>query len=100
MHTATANTVPRALIFSYSDSCVYFVGTTFEPQGESKEVTFFKDEQGNLLKFRNLYQAKAFFARAGFFNGWLVMHSAYDEMVGNEKGQTAELPWICEVAVA
>lgn len=81
----------RALIFSYSDSLYYFAGTTEEPQGQSHCVTFLKDEQGNLKKFPSIYRAKQALIYAGFEYGWLVMHSAYDEMIGNEPARPAEL---------
>jgi hypothetical protein len=81
----------RALIFSYSDSLYYFAGTTEEPQGQSHCVNFFKDEHGKLKKFPSLYRAKQALIHAGFKYGWLVMHSAYDEMIGNEPARNAEL---------
>lgn len=90
----------RALIFSYSDSLFYFVGTTADSAGHSDNVQFYKDEVGNLLKFRSLFHAKQFLFTQGFTKGALVMQSAYDEMIGNEPAQKAELPWLYEEAVA
>jgi hypothetical protein len=90
----------RALIFSYSDSLFYFVGTTTDAEGRSDNVRFCKDDVGNLLKFRCLFHAKHYLFTLGFTKGALVMQSAYDEMIGNEPAQKAELPWIYEEAVA
>ncbi|HRH77928.1 MAG TPA: DUF6482 family protein [Cellvibrionaceae bacterium] len=90
----------RALIFSYSDSLFYFVGTTEEAAGSSDAVRFFKDDYGNLLKFRSLFQAKTYLFNQGYTQGALVMHSAYDEMIGNEPAQKAEMPWLFDGAVA
>ena len=94
------STNTRALIFSYSDSLFYFVGITQEPLGQSDSVTFFKDDCGNLMKYRSLFHAKQYLASLGFSRGWLVMQSAYDEMIGNEPAQKAEMPWVIEAAVA
>lgn len=82
----------RALIFSYSDSIHYFAGITHEPVGQSDAVNFLKDENGKLKKFPSLYRAKKSLLDMGFEKGWLVMHSPYDEMIGNERAQKAELP--------
>lgn len=87
MHTSN-----RALIFSYSDALFYFAGTTGEPMGSSSEVVFFKAEDGKPKKFSSLFQAKQFMLEMGFEKGWLVMYTAYDEMIGNERAQNAELP--------
>ncbi len=83
--------VNRALIFSYSDCMYYYAGTTHEPQGKSSAVSFLKDENGKLQKFPSLYRAKLALINLGFAQGWLVMQSPYDEMIGNEPAQKAEL---------
>lgn len=90
----------RALIFSYSDSLFYFVGTTHEAEGSTDAVQFFKDEVGNLLKFRSLFHAKQYLFTQGYTKGALVLQSAYDEMIGNEPAQKAEMPWLFDGAVA
>lgn len=81
----------RALIFSYSDCIHYYAGTTQEPQGLSADVSFLKDANGKLQKFQSLYRAKLALINLGFAQGWLVMQSPYDEMIGNEPAQKAEL---------
>jgi Family of unknown function (DUF6482) len=86
------NSDTRALIFSFSDVLFYFVGTTVEPIGQSDAVTYLKDQDGRLKKFPSLFRAKQHFSELGFENGWLVMQSPYDEMIGNEAPQKAELP--------
>jgi len=88
----SANT--RALIFSYSDSLYYFAGTTEEPLGKSDHVNYLKGDNGELKKFPSLYRAKQSLHEMGFDKGWLVMHSPYDEMIGNEQAQKSELPLI------
>ena len=52
------------------------------------------------MKYRSLFHAKQYLASLGFSRGWLVMQSAYDEMIGNEPAQKAEMPWVIEAAVA
>jgi hypothetical protein len=84
----------RALIFSYSDSLYYFAGTTEEPLGHSDHVNYVKGDDGKIKKFPSLYRAKQSLLDIGFEKGWLVMHSPYDEMIGNEPSQKAELPLI------
>jgi hypothetical protein len=81
----------RALIFSYSDCMHYLVGTTQEPKGCSSAVTFLKDGHGKLQKYPSLYRAKLALINLGFTQGWLVMHSPYDEMIGHEPAQKTEL---------
>ena len=81
----------RALIFSYSDCIHYYAGIAKEPQGSSADVSFLKDANGKLQKFPSLYRAKLALLSLGFSQGWLVMHSPYDEMIGNEPAQKAEL---------
>jgi hypothetical protein len=85
------NNTIRALIFSYSDCMYYYAGTTQEPQGNSSAVNFLKDANGKLQKFPSLYRAKLALINFGFAQGWLVMQSPYDEMIGNEPAQKAEL---------
>lgn len=85
------NDTTRALIFSYSDCMHYFAGTTQEPQGNSSVVNFLRDGNGKLQKFPSLYRAKVALINLGFTQGWLVMHSPYDEMTGNEPAQKTEL---------
>lgn len=85
-----SNTI-RALIFSYSDCMHYYVGTTYEPQGSSSVVSFLRGANGKLQKFPSLYRAKLALINLGFTQGWLVMQSPYDEMIGNEPAQKAEL---------
>jgi hypothetical protein len=85
------NLQERALIFSYSDSLYYFTGTTKEPQGQSGSINYWKDAQGKMKKFPSLYCAKQALVDLGFEQGWLVMYSAYDEMIGNEPAKNAEL---------
>ncbi|HOY21588.1 MAG TPA: DUF6482 family protein [Cellvibrio sp.] len=81
----------RALIFSYSDCLYYYAGTTQEPKGCSAAVNFLKDANGKMQKFPSLYRAKLALINLGFAQGWLIMQSAYDEMIGNEPAQKAEL---------
>jgi len=81
----------RALIFSYCDCIHYYAGTTQEPQGCFADVSFLKDANGKLQRFPSLYRAKLALFNLGFAQGWLVMHSPYDEMIGNEPAQKAEL---------
>ena len=85
-----ANT--RALIFRFSDSLYYFAGTTEEPLGQSDTIKYLKGDDGKPKKFPSLYRAKQGLLDMGFEKGWLVMHSPYDEMIGNEQAQKAELP--------
>ncbi|RYZ97460.1 MAG: hypothetical protein EOO68_15290 [Moraxellaceae bacterium] len=87
------NAATRALVFSYSDAYFYFAGTTIEPIGNYASVEYLKDESGKLIKFPNLFLAKQALFNLGFEKGWLVMYSAYDEMIGNGPAQQAELPW-------
>ena len=81
----------RALIFSYSNSLYYYAGSTEEPNGHSSIVSYLRDANGKLQKFPSLYLAKVALINLGFTQGWLVMHSPYDEMTGNEPAQKAEL---------
>ena len=81
----------RALIFSYSNSLYYYAGSTEEPNGLSSIVSYLRDANGKLQKFQSLYLAKVALINLGFTQGWLVMHSPYDEMIGNEPAQNAEL---------
>ncbi len=82
----------RALIFSYSDCRHYFAGTTDEPEGMSNAATFLKTADGKLRKFPSLYSAQNALLAMGYTQGWLVMHSPYDEMIGNEPARTCEMP--------
>ena len=88
------NSTTRALIFSYSDSLYYFAGTTEESEGNSNAVNYLKGADGKPQKFPSLYRAKQTLLNMGFVKGWLVMHSPYDEMIGNERAQKAELPLV------
>lgn len=88
------NSSTRALIFSYSDCANYFVGTTLEPLGISNTVEYEKDRNGKLRKFPSLYRAKQHLIELGFDRGWLVLQSPYDEMIGNERAQKSELPFL------
>jgi hypothetical protein len=82
----------RALIFSYSDCVHYLAGTTEEPEGQSELAQLFKDNEGKLRKFPSLYRAQQALKKMGFERCWLVMHSSYDEIIGNEAARKAELP--------
>jgi hypothetical protein len=93
------NMATRALIFSYSDAYFYFAGTTDESVGNYDTVAYLKDDNGKLIKFANLFLAKQALFNMGFEKGWLVMYSAYDEMIGNEPAQKAELPWFCSMTM-
>ena len=86
--------ITRALVFSYSDSLHYFAGTTEEPEGVSDAVNYIKDADGKPRKFPSLDRAKRSLMEMGFDQGWLVMQSPYDEMVGNEQAQKSELPLV------
>ena len=81
----------RALIFSYSNSLNYYAGSTEEPKGYSTIVSYLRDANGKLQKFPSLYRAKLALMNVGFTQGWLVMQSPYDEMIGSEPAQKAEL---------
>lgn len=86
------NANARALIFSYSDCVHYLAGITNEPEGQSEFARFLKDEEGRLRKFPSLYRAQLALKEIGFERCWLVMHSPYDEMIGNGVAQKSELP--------
>lgn len=86
------NTITRALIFSYSDCVHYLAGTTDEPEGQSDLAHLLKDDAGKLRKFPSLYRAQLALKEMGFERCWLVMHSPYDEMIGNDAAQKSELP--------
>jgi len=82
----------RALIFSYSDCANYFAGTTEEPLGQSSATQLLKNSLGKPQKFPSLYAAQKALAALGYEQGWLVMHSPYDEMLGNETASLTEMP--------
>ncbi|HEY0892571.1 MAG TPA: DUF6482 family protein [Cellvibrio sp.] len=86
------NTCTRALIFSYSDCVHYLAGITNEPEGQSALARLLKDDAGKLRKFPSLYRAQLALKEMGFERCWLVMHSPYDEMIGNGAAQKTELP--------
>lgn len=86
------NVNARALIFSYSDCVHYLAGITNEPEGQSEFARLLKDEEGRLRKFPSLYRAQLALKKMGFERCWLVMHSPYDEMIGNGAAQKSELP--------
>jgi hypothetical protein len=86
------NASTRGLIFSYSDCVHYLAGTTDEPEGQSGLAQLLKDEAGKLRKFPSLYRAQLALKEMGFERCWLVMHSPYDEMIGNGAAQKSELP--------
>ena len=86
------NASTRGLIFSYSDCVHYWAGTTDEPEGQSELAQLLKDEAGKLRKFPSLYRAQLALKEMGFERCWLVMHSPYDEMIGNGAAQKSELP--------
>lgn len=86
------NASARALIFSYSDCIHYFAGVTNEPEGQSDFARLLKDTEGKLRKFPSLYRAQLALKEMGFNHCWLVMQSPYDEMIGNDVAQKAELP--------
>lgn len=81
----------RALIFSYSDCSHYFAGLTEEPEGLSNNAAMLKNSLGKPQKFPSLYRAKLALKELGHEKAWLVMHSAYDEMIGNEPAQQCEM---------
>lgn len=86
------NVNTRALIFSYSDCVHYLAGVTDEPEGRSENARLLKDTEGKLRKFPSLYRAQLALKEMGFDRCWLVMHSPYDEMIGNSAAQKTELP--------
>lgn len=85
------NTSTRALIFSFSDCVHYLAGVTDEPEGQSELARLLKDETGKVRKFQSLYRAQLALKEMGFERCWLVMHSPYDEMIGNGAAQKSEL---------
>lgn len=87
-----------AIILGYSDALYYFAGTKVQPDDNQESVQFFKNTDGSLMKFRSLYAAKQFLAACGFKQGQLALHSAYDEMIGNEGAQYTQIPWVAVVA--
>lgn len=82
----------RALILSYSDCVHYLAGVTNEPEGQNELVRLLKDDTGKLRKFPSLYRAQLALKAMGFERCWLVMHSPYDEMIGNGAALKSELP--------
>ncbi len=82
----------RALIFSYSDCAHYLAGTTQEPEGSSSAAQLLRNAEGKVAKFPSLFRAQEALKQLGYSNGWLVMQSPYDEMIGNEAAQKTELP--------
>lgn len=86
------NASTRGLIFSYSDCVHYLAGITDEPEGQSVLAQLLKDDAGKLRKFQSLYRAQLALKEMGFERCWLVMHSPYDEMIGNGTAQKSELP--------
>jgi hypothetical protein len=82
----------RALIFSYSDCVHYLAGVTDEPEGLSDRASLLKNADGKLRRFPSVYRAQLALKEMGFERCWLVMHSPYDEMIGNGAAQKSELP--------
>jgi hypothetical protein len=81
----------RALIFSVSDAPFYTLGQSQEAGPPYRNVAYWRDEQGRIQRFPSLFAAKQALAAEGFRESWLVMQTAYDEMIGNPVAQTAEL---------
>lgn len=84
----------RALIFSYSDCTHYVAGVTQEPEGQSHAAQLLRSDDGKIAKFPSVFRAQQALKALGYERGWLVMLSPYDEMIGNEPAQKAELPML------
>ena len=67
----------------------YLAGITEETEGQSEAAQLFRDGAGKLRKFPSLYRAQQALKEMGFEHCWLVMHSPYDEIIGNEAARKA-----------
>jgi len=82
----------RGLVLSYADCTHYLIGTTRDPPGNIVQVELLRDEVGSPRRYGNLSRAQLALEQMGFAPLSLLMHSAYDEMIGSEKAGPAELP--------